>query len=292
MQENLLGRFPQMLENEPPQSVPPTLDILCSKDIQAGITTQRLGKTIHCLDTVDSTNLFARRLAEAGAPEGEMVFAEEQTQGRGRLGRTWFSPRGLNLYFSLILRPAFPPVQACQITLMAAVALAETLEAAIGTAPEIKWPNDILYAGKKLAGVLTESVCEGKSVRFVILGIGVNVNLPVASLPGALRECATSLLDMTGRQWERVKLAGLLIQGLDRCYKNLTDDGFGAMTTRWERYFGLKGRDVEVRMLNQIMRGVAMGIDGDGALMVRERNGVMQRVLAGDVVPIQSKPCF
>ena len=275
-----------MLEREPPRNIPPALDVLTSKSIQAGITTEIFGRTIHCLDRIDSTNLFARRLAEEGAPEGEIVFAEEQTQGRGRLGRSWFSPRHSNLYFSLILRPAFAPAQASQITLMAGVALAESLEAVLGEAPEIKWPNDILVAGKKLAGILTESVCEGTRIRFVIVGMGVNVNLPLASLPEPLRERATSLLEKTGRRWERTKLAGLLIQGLERCYKDLTEKGFREMAARWERYFRRKGRDVEVRMLNQVIRGTAMGIDAEGALIVRDQGGAIQRVLAGDVLPI------
>jgi BirA family biotin operon repressor/biotin-[acetyl-CoA-carboxylase] ligase len=264
----------------------PGFDTLTGEDIQAAVTTQTFGKHIHCLDRVDSTNLFARRLAEAGAPEGEIVFAEEQTQGRGRLGRSWFSPGRLNLYFSLILRPAFAPAQASQITLMAAVALAESLEAVLGEAPEIKWPNDILVAGKKLAGILAESTCEGRQIKFVILGIGVNVNLPLASLPEPLRARATSLFELSGREWERNKLAGLLIQGLECCYKDLTEKGFREMATRWERYFRLKGADIEVRMLNQVLRGTAMGIDAEGALIVRDPGGAMQRVVAGDVLPI------
>ncbi|MGH7846918.1 MAG: biotin--[acetyl-CoA-carboxylase] ligase [Candidatus Binatia bacterium] len=276
----------KVLEREPPRNIPPALDVLSSKDIQAGITTPIFGRTIHCLDRIDSTNLFARRLAGAGAPEGEIVFAEEQTQGRGRLGRSWFSPRHLNLYFSLLLRPAFAPAQACQITLMAAVALAESLEAVLGEAPEIKWPNDILVAGRKLAGILTESACEGTRIRFVIVGIGVNVNVPLASMPEPVRARATSLIEKTGRRWERARLAGLLIQGLERCYKDLTEKGFQEMATRWERYFRLKGTEVEVRMLNQVLRGTAMGIDAEGALIVRDPAGAMQRVLAGDVLPI------
>jgi BirA family transcriptional regulator, biotin operon repressor / biotin---[acetyl-CoA-carboxylase] ligase len=269
----------------------PAAEILSAERIQSGIASRQFGRAITCLDQVDSTNLFARRRAEQGASEGEMVFAEEQTQGKGRLGRTWFSPPHLNLYFSLILRPEFAPAQASHITLMAAVALAETLESILAGPPEIKWPNDILVHGRKLAGILTESSCEGMRIRFVILGIGVNVNVPADLMPVAIRARATSLYQVTGRVFDRNRLAALLIQGLERCYKDLTGAGFAALAARWERYFRLKGRPIQVQMLDQVTRGTAIGIDAEGALIIRDQDGVMQRILAGDVFPLTLSPC-
>jgi len=269
----------------------PGSEHLSAERIQAGVASPQFGRTIYCLDQVDSTNLFARRRAEQGASEGELVFAEEQTQGKGRLGRTWFSPPHLNLYFSLILRPEFGAAQASHVTLMAAVALAETLESVLSDPPEIKWPNDILVRGRKLAGILTESSCEGTRIRFVILGIGVNVNVPDDLMPVAIRETATSLYQVTGREFDRNRLAALLIQGLERCYKDLAGAGFAALTARWERYFRLKGRPIQVQMLDQITRGTALGIDADGALIIRDQEGVTQRILAGDVFPMTLSPC-
>ncbi len=264
----------------------PAAEILSAERIQSCMATRQFGRAIHCLDQVDSTNLFARRRADEGATEGEVVFAEEQTRGKGRLGRTWFSPPHLNLYFSLILRPRFAAAQASHITLMAAVALAETLESVLPGPPEIKWPNDILVHGRKLAGILTESSCEGMRVRFVILGIGVNVNVPADLMPATIRDNATSLYQLTGQEFDRNRLAGLLIQGLERCYKDLTGDGFAAMAGRWERYFRLKGRAVQIQMLDQVTRGTAIGIDAEGALIIRDEDGVTQRILAGDVFPL------
>ena len=137
---------------------------------------QRLGVKLHYFDELGSTNTLARELTERGAPEGEVVIADAQTQGRGRLGRHWESPARLNLYFSIILRPRLAPAHAAQITLMAAVALAEALDSFIAPTAEIKWPNDILVGGQKLAGVLTEAACSADAIEYVILGIGINVN--------------------------------------------------------------------------------------------------------------------
>jgi BirA family biotin operon repressor/biotin-[acetyl-CoA-carboxylase] ligase len=250
------------------------------------MATRTFGKTIHCLDQIDSTNLCARKNAEEGAAEGDIVFAEEQTQGRGRLGRNWFSPRGLNLYFSLVLRPKFPASRAAQITMMAAVAMAEALEFVLPGPPEIKWPNDILFRSKKLAGILTESSCQGPSIRFVVLGIGLNVNVPHDSLPEPLRDRATSLYELTGIEHDRAQVARLLIQALERCYKDLTEIGFAPLAARWERYFNLKGKTVQVSMQDQMARGTALGIDADGALIIRDADGTAQRIVSGDVSPV------
>src|SRR6516164_7325378 len=155
--------------------------------IQDDLATTRLGKKVHYFSAVDSTNSCAWQLAEQGAQEGEIVIAESQNHGRGRLGRSWVSPPYRNLYFSVILRPQLPPTHAAQTTLMAAVALADAVASFVPVAPVIKWPNDILVKGKKLAGILTESSCDSERIEFVILGIGVNLNYPVALMPEAIR---------------------------------------------------------------------------------------------------------
>ena len=162
-------------------------------EIRGALGTKRLGTRFHYFEEIDSTNSYARRLAEAGACEGEVVIAERQSEGRGRLGRSWVSPPFNNLYCSLVLRPALAPAHAPQITLMAAVALADTIASFVADRrPAIKWPNDILIDGKKLAGILTESACDAKHVEFVILGIGVNLNFPRDRMPETIRDRATS----------------------------------------------------------------------------------------------------
>jgi BirA family transcriptional regulator, biotin operon repressor / biotin---[acetyl-CoA-carboxylase] ligase len=257
------------------------------QQVRDGLTTRRLGTNLHYFSEIDSTNSYARRLAEQGAGEGEVIIAEAQTRGRGRLGRSWVSPPFVNLYFSVILRPQLPPVHAPQLTLMAAVALADTIASFIRTPPSIKWPNDILVGGKKLAGVLTESSCDSERIEFVILGIGVNLNYPVALMPEVIRERATSIVSLTNTNVSREAFVRRLIQDLDRCYGELEEDGFDSLATRWEALFGLRGKKVRVEMTDRIMIGTAKGIDRDGALILEGEEGKRQRIIAGDVVPAE-----
>ena len=255
-------------------------------EIQGALGTKRLGTKFHYFEEIDSTNSHVRRLAETGAPEGEVVIAERQFEGRGRLGRSWESPPYCNLYFSLLLRPALAPVHAPQITLMAAVALADTVAAFVVEPPVIKWPNDILLQGKKVAGILTESSCDAKRIEFVILGIGVNLNFPREGMPETIRDRATSLMEVGGKSFSRENFLRRLIQDLDRCYGVLEDFGFDAIAPRWEAYFALRGRRVRVEMVDEVISGTATGIDGDGALLLEAEDGVLRRVLAGDVIPL------
>src|SRR5215475_1142678 len=252
-----------------------------------GLATRRLGKKLHYFAEIDSTNAYARRLAEQGATEGGVIIAEAQTRGRGRLGRSWVSPPFVNLYVSVILRPQLAPVHAPQLTLMAAVALADTIASFIGAPPTIKWPNDILVGGKKLAGILTESSCNSERIEFVILGIGVNLNYPVALMPEVIRERATSILALTKNNIEREAFLQRLIQDLDRCYGELEEVGFDSLALRWEALFGLRGKRVQVEMTDHLMIGIAKGIDRDGALIVEDDRGEPQRIIAGDVFPLE-----
>ena len=255
--------------------------------VQNGLVTKRLGTRFHWFHELDSTNTYARRLAEEGAPEGEVVIAEQQTRGRGRLGRSWVSPPYVNLYLSVLLRPTLPPIQAPQITLTAAVALADAVSAFISQPPVIKWPNDILVEGQKLAGVLTESSCTSERIEFVVLGIGVNVNFRRALMADGLRDRATSLMEVGRRSVSREAFLRRLIQDLDRCYGILQESGFRAIAPRWEAYFGHRGKKVRVESEQEILIGEAKGIDGDGALIIKSDQGVHHRILAGDVTAVK-----
>jgi len=257
------------------------------QQIQDGLATSRLGNKIHYFSAVDSTNSCARQLAERGAEEGEIVIAESQNHGRGRLGRPWVSPPYLNLYFSVVLRPKLPPIDAPQITLMAAVALADTVASFIPVAPVIKWPNDVLVRGRKLAGVLTESSGDSVRIEFVILGIGVNLNYPRSLMPEAIRQRATSIVELTQKNISREAFVRRLIQDLDRCYGELEEGGFDPLATRWEARFGFRGKKVRVEMTDRVLIGRAKGIDRDGALILEDEMGQCQRVVAGDVIPLE-----
>jgi BirA family biotin operon repressor/biotin-[acetyl-CoA-carboxylase] ligase len=261
--------------------------LLDPEEIQAQLATERLGRKLHYFSELDSTNDYARKLAEQGGMEGEVVIAESQRRGKGRLGRSWVSPPVRNLYFSIILRPKLSPLHAPQITLMSAVALAESIQSFISVVPEIKWPNDILVDGKKLAGILTESSCAADRLLFVVLGIGANVNFPPEEMPAAIRQSATSLMTLCGRPVDRSALLLELLRSLDRCYGDLEREGFAPMAERWSSFFRLRGKRVKVEMLDQVVQGKAMGIDSDGALLLEDDTGARQRIIAGDVIPLE-----
>jgi BirA family transcriptional regulator, biotin operon repressor / biotin---[acetyl-CoA-carboxylase] ligase len=254
--------------------------------VRDGLAAERLGTEFHYFAEIDSTNTYARRLAEHGAREGGLVIAESQTEGRGRLGKRWVSPPNVNLYFSVVLRPKLAPARAPQITLMAAVALAETLQWFLPVPPVIKWPNDILVSGKKLAGILTEVSCGTEGVEFVILGIGVNVNYPLDLMPGEIRQRATSIAIICRNKISREDFLRRLIQHLDRCYGEIEENGFAPLAPRWEAYFGLRGQRVRIELLDEVMFGTAKGIDQDGALLLEDDHCELQRVIAGDVIPV------
>jgi BirA family transcriptional regulator, biotin operon repressor / biotin---[acetyl-CoA-carboxylase] ligase len=279
-----------MSAGDPPSSLPGAVPgaPLDLARVRQKLEAKRLATRFHYFSEIDSTNTRARELAEQGAAEGEMVVAEAQTYGRGRLGRRWESPSLANLYCSVILRPTLAPAHAPQITLMAAVALAEAISSFIPQKPTIKWPNDILVNGKKLAGILTEAVCRPERIEYAILGIGINVNYPVDVMPEELRHRATSLLELTRLHVDREIFLRRLIQDLDRCYGDLEQSGFEAIAPRWEAHFGLRGRRVRVELLDQVVVGRALGIDREGALLVEADDQTLQRVIAGDVIPLET----
>lgn len=271
----------------PPSEIP-ALAALDAARVRELVKARRLGGKVHYFSEIDSTNSRARALAESGAAEGEIVVAESQTHGRGRLSRRWESPPFANLYLSVILRPHLPPRHAPQITLTAAVALADTVSSFLPAPPSIKWPNDILVQGKKLAGILTEAACDAERIEYVILGIGLNVNYRRAAMPEGLRERATSLADAIGENVSRESVFARLIHDLDRCYGELEEVGFETLRLRWKRYFGLRGRKVRVEHQGETILGRAVDIDPEGGLIVEDDTGQSRTIVAGDVIPMES----
>jgi len=256
--------------------------------IQQALAGGRFGKSLHYFREIGSTNSHARELAEAGGGEGTVVVAESQSQGRGRLGRRWESPAFSNLYLSVLLRPKLAPAHAAQITLMAAVALADAVDGYVPGQVAIKWPNDILIGKKKLAGILTEASCDAERIHHVILGIGINLNYTSTAMPEEIRRRATSLLEITGKPVHRESFLQGLLQGIERCYGELELAGFAALAQRWQSYFAWRGRRVRVESFDQVTIGTAKGIDKDGALMLVDDHGREQRILAGDVIPLEN----
>lgn len=236
------------------------------------------GRATHRLDEVDSTQNEARRLAEAGAPEGTVVRAEHQTRGRGRLGRTWLDEPGSGLLVSIILRPHVDFPRFPQLSLVAAVAVAEAIHEMTALPVALAWPNDLLIHDRKVAGILAESVVPGDAGPVVILGIGVNVNQN--RFPGELAARATSLALEAGRQFDRETLLGALRDRLERWYRRWATDGFEPVREAWRRRAGMLGQRVAD---NRGVVGIALDLGEDGALLVLTDGGGVARVLAGEL---------
>lgn len=257
-------------------------DRLLPEEIRRSSQARRFASHLHTFEEVDSTSVVAARLAREGAPEGTAVLAERQTAGRGRFGRSWSSPSHKNLYLSLVLRPDLAPTSVAQITLVAAVAVARAIVAAAPELdPRIKWPNDLLLGERKTAGILTELDAEVDRVRFVVLGIGVNLNAEVEDFPQELRDKATSLKLCCGRDIQRAAFTGRLLGELESLYEEFLRAGFVALRAEYEGRHGYVGRRVRVSGAGD-PSGVVRGIDDSGALLLETADGV-RRIVAGEV---------
>ncbi|RII25200.1 MAG: biotin--[acetyl-CoA-carboxylase] ligase [Geobacter sp.] len=258
-------------------------DLLLPEEISAGLVTERIGRQIVAFNETASTNETAFKMAEEGAPEGTVVIAESQSRGKGRMGRRWESPSGVNLYCSIILRPPILPLQAVQMTFLSAVAVARGVEETTRLSPTIKWPNDVLLSGRKVAGLLNEMGAETEKVNFIILGIGVNINMEQNQFPADLRHPATSLRIESGRPVDRVDFARVLLRELDTLYASYLAGGYGAVRDEWLARCAMIGRRVHVDYRDSAVAGLATGIDEYGALLLTLDDGRVERVLAGDV---------
>ncbi len=263
-------------------------DRLTPLELAPLLSTHHLGQSIHFHESLPSTNQAAFKLAADGAEHGEVVIAEQQTAGKGRRGRTWVSPTGLNLYFSAILRPELAPQHAPELTLVAAVALAETLREA-GADALIKWPNDVQIDGRKVAGILTELSAEPERVHFVVLGVGVNLNASREDFPPEVAPTAISLSEALGQRVNRALFATALWGRLEEWLDLHHEVGFEPVRERWKELSSTLGQDVLVRTDRTELRGVAEDIDEAGALLVRTAGGSLERVLAGDVEQLRPR---
>jgi len=259
-----------------------TPDLLLPNEIQNGRKTKVLGKDIQYYKEVISTNNQAKLAAQQDAAEGTIIVSEAQTSGRGRLARGWYSPAEKGIWFSVILRPHFLPQEAPKCTLMAAVALAKAIEKITELQVGIKWPNDILYNKQKLVGILTEMNAEMDCINYIIIGMGINVNIQKNEFPLELQQIATSLAILKGEKISRVKLLNEILFQIETLYNVAQAEGFVKILEEWKKYSVTLGKTVDVIGINDTFVGVAMDIDADGALLVKTETGI-KRVLAGDV---------
>ena len=259
-----------------------TPDLLLPEIVQYGLRTKIIGADSRIVykNSVESTNELAKKLAYDGAADGTIVIAEEQTGGKGRLARNFFSPKEKGLWFSVILRPQCLPKDAPKFTLMAAVAVAQAMEK-FNLRAGIKWPNDILFDGKKLVGILTEMSAEIGHVNYIVIGIGINVNVRREEFPADIREIATSLSEMAGKNLNRVEFFRAVLEELDKLY---IENNFDEVFKIWRKYNITLGEKVTVLSAEsgEIFTGLAVDIDAEGALIV-DSGGEKKIVYAGDV---------
>ncbi|MBU4389186.1 MAG: biotin--[acetyl-CoA-carboxylase] ligase [Proteobacteria bacterium] len=259
-------------------------DPITADEIRQGLCTKVFGKkNIIFLNETDSTNTRAKELAAQGAPEGTLVIAEKQTEGRGRRGRSWFSPPGGGIYFSLILRPVISPGETPKITLMTAVVLAETLISLMKLKLRIKWPNDILVNGKKLAGILTEISTEMDAVNYIIVGLGLNVNTQFEQFPQDIKGNATSILIENGKQFPRVKLIQHYLKLYEIYYDMFKNNDFEPIMKRWRELADIIGKQIRVDVIGKTHIGKVVDVDNDGVLILKDDQGRLQRIFSGDV---------
>jgi BirA family biotin operon repressor/biotin-[acetyl-CoA-carboxylase] ligase len=259
-------------------------DVLHADDLRSRLPRVKIvGRDIRVFQETTSTNDVVEKLARDGVKEGVVVFAESQTKGRGRLGRKWISPSNKGLWFSVLLRPDLRPQAATQLTVAAATAVSRAIRSQTNIVPEIKWPNDILVRGKKVAGILTELSAELDQVKYLILGMGIDVNLNVSEFPADLRKTATSLKIETGRALHRAELATAILNELDIDYARICSGQFESVANEWEESCATLGRNVAIHVGDRTIQGRAESLDSEGALLVRTQHGRLERIIGGDV---------
>lgn len=245
-----------------------------------------VGKNIVFLGKADSTNDLAMRSASEGAPHGTVFIADSQTGGKGRLGRTWVSPAGVNIYMSVILRPELSPREATLLTLLSSVACATALRRTTGLEVSIKWPNDLMAGGRKLGGILLEMRSEPDRVLYAVVGIGININMKRNALPDIVRPIATSLMEETGKKHRRTPIAAEILNEIENMLKTLERKGRGRILSLWRELSSTLGKEVVVTAGDETLRGTATDIDDEGRLILKTKTGILT-ISAGDLTHLR-----
>lgn len=257
-------------------------DILTYPEIEGYLKTQFIGRNIHYFQSLSSTNIKAKEIA-LNEPEGTVIIAEEQTKGKGRLGRDWASPKGKGIWMSIILKPNLEPTEVAKLTLIGAAAIHQGLKD-ISVDSYIKWPNDIIIANKKVCGILTEMSCELNIINYCIMGIGINVNLEVEDFPKELENKATSLKILTGKKINRKLLLGNILNHFEKLYIPFREEGDISKSIEISRANSLLiGKDIRIIRGNNEKKGKALDIDNRGQLIVELENGNIEEIFSGEV---------
>ncbi|WP_405117828.1 biotin--[acetyl-CoA-carboxylase] ligase [Paenibacillus sp. FSL H8-0317] len=258
-------------------------DSIDATALQLALDTTVFGRKAVLLTSTLSTQGDVLKLAEQGQAEGAVVIAEEQTGGRGRFGRQWFSPPGKGIWMSVLLRPDLPLQHTPQLTLLTGVAVCRAVRACSGADAGIKWPNDLLIDGRKVCGILLESTVEDHEVRYCIAGIGVDVNFDPEDYPEDLKTIATSLKMETGQPVDRTKLTAAILTELEQLYYLYQKEGFGVISALWEALSVSMNREITVTNPHGVIEGKAIGLDPSGALIVEKHDGEHTLIISGEI---------
>lgn len=256
-------------------------DLIQADEVRSWLHSRWLGKEIYAEESVDSTNTWAKKLAEEGAPHGTVVLADEQTAGKGRRGRVWENPRGVNLAFTFLLRPDFQPEAAPMLTLVMGLSVAQVCRD-FGLDAWIKWPNDVVVNRKKICGILTEMSAQIDYVNYVVLGTGININQK--SIPEELEDRATSFYLETGKCFSRAQIAAAVIEKFEENYEIFIQTcDLSTLQDSYNQILVNRNQQVKVLDLNHEFTGTAQGITSGGELLVRTENGKTEKIMAGEV---------
>lgn len=258
-------------------------DRLCPDEIRQTLKTGTIGKELLFFNEVDSTNDVAMQSGAKGLAEGLVVLSEGQSHGKGRMGRTWVSPKNVNIYISILLRPDISPQYAPVMTMMSAISTARAITEVTGLETTIKWPNDILIDKKKVSGILTEMNAEQERINYIVAGIGINVNMKKQDFPEDLRMPATSLAECLGKRVDRMNLLFALIKILEQDYDELKNGGIKSIFRRWRKGCDILNRRIKVSLPGEEITGVAEDLTPEGGLIMRLDGREKRIIYAGDV---------
>lgn len=258
-------------------------DKLLPDEIYSGLNTKIIGTKIYHYDMVNSTMDVAMDFGMKDCPEGVVVCAEAQSKGRGRLGRIWTSFKNKGIYLSIILKPNISPVESPELTLLSAVSVCQAIRKISKLDCLIKWPNDLIIDNRKVGGILTEMNAEMDRIKFVVIGIGINVNTPQSLLPPK----ATSLKEQSGERVSRIELTRQILREMESEYISFQKHGFKNIIEKWKKFSTTLGHRVKIISNNENIEGEALDIDTDGGLLVRRDSGFVEKVMVGDVVKLR-----
>lgn len=259
-------------------------DLLTLNELEPFLDTEFIGRNVVYLDSINSTNTYAKKRAEEPFKEGTVVIAEEQSAGKGRLGKHWVSPKGKGIWMSIMLKPDILPADAPKLTIVTAYAVANAILSCCNLDARIKWPNDIIAGGKKLCGILTEMSAEADEIKYVVIGIGINANLDIGDFGQEVSSIATSISIESGRNISRKSLVASVLKEFELIYKDFERTGsIKFILDEYKNKSAVLGKEIRIISRKEEITGLAIDISEEGHLVVRLDDGSIREVMSGEV---------